>query len=400
MGCGLAGKPREIVAMNAARNHVAPGTIVRYAAAFIALAVSGGCNRSGPAAPAPAPAPKLFPNPRILQFRILAVMSRDAPVCELAKAQQLKETRLGRPWSAEVYKDDAQTNLMARWYRCDKEFVDSIAGNTDYLLRQLPSRTAPEFEVLALADNFNINRADFQEIRPDLDESGAPCISFGMTEKGAKKLYNLTSARLPTGGHHSYLAILFDETVVSAPRLNEVISDRGMITGKFTRDEVQRLVDLCNITHVAKPRPMPPVGAVGTGFAVSPRAVPLPTPMAPVGTGFAPPPSFARTPTATATPTPKPTSTPTAKPSGLPTLKPEGTGTSKPEGTGTSKPESNGTTKPSGMPSLKPSGMPSLKPQGISPAKPVETSAAKPSATPSVTATPSPTPTASGTKKP
>jgi hypothetical protein len=260
---------------------IASAGLITASAALLGLCV--GCNKSpGADEPTTVP-PHTFANPQILQLRIIAGPNTDPTVCERAKAQQEKETILGRPWSADVYRDpDTRKDLSARWHGCHADFARDAITNPDYLIRKLPGNAGEEkHEILILADNFNINRADLGRINAGLDDGGRPCVYFETTEPGAKKLFTLTSRRLPTNGQHSYIAIVFDDEVVSAPRLNEAISSRGQITGNFTLDEVKNLVDLCNITHVAKPRPKPaPIAPVafplGTG-AFFPTPTPTPT---------------------------------------------------------------------------------------------------------------------------
>jgi hypothetical protein len=339
--------------MNTGRNENLRGTGIGGAAArngtlLAALLLLGGCSRPGTSGSATTTTPT-FANPQILQFRILASPKRDEAVCARAKRQQERETTLGRPWSAEVYRDpDAKQDLSARWYRCDPEFAQTAIGNPDMLVRRLPDSAGaggiPNFpgtmvaqhEVLALADNYNINRVDFESIRTGLDESGAPCVVFAMTKDGATKLFNLTSMRLPTAGVFSSMAIIFDDRVISAPRLNDSITTHGQITGRFTLDEVNRLVDLCNVTHIAKPRPMPQPASLGTGFVSPTGTRPLPTSL---GTGVVRPlPVFTPSPTgapAATRPVATSTGTPAAKPSVTPTATPTGTPAAKPSGTST-----------------------------------------------------------------
>ena len=75
--------------------------------------------------------------------------------------------------------------------------------------------------------------------RRGADDMGRPAIDFTFDEAGAKKFYALTSANMGKA-----MAILLDDEVFSAPRINSAISNRGQITGKFTNEEVDENVKL------------------------------------------------------------------------------------------------------------------------------------------------------------
>ncbi|MBI5722367.1 MAG: protein translocase subunit SecD [Planctomycetes bacterium] len=70
-----------------------------------------------------------------------------------------------------------------------------------------------------------------------IDDKGRPAVHFSMDPNGADKLRKLTSDHLK-----HCMAILLDDEVYSAPIINGVISDSGIIEGKFSRDQVNELV--------------------------------------------------------------------------------------------------------------------------------------------------------------
>jgi SecD/SecF fusion protein len=74
-----------------------------------------------------------------------------------------------------------------------------------------------------------------------------PAVGFNFNSVGGQKFYEITSRNGPSDDkagpkHHRMLAIILDNEVVSAPSLNEPISNRGIITGHFTQTDVNRLV--------------------------------------------------------------------------------------------------------------------------------------------------------------
>ncbi len=75
------------------------------------------------------------------------------------------------------------------------------------------------------------------DARPDFDQHSRPAIGFTFDERGARSFARLTAAHV---GNH--MAVLLDDEVYSAPVIQTRISQRGIITGKFTSEEVDDLV--------------------------------------------------------------------------------------------------------------------------------------------------------------
>ena len=71
----------------------------------------------------------------------------------------------------------------------------------------------------------------------DVDEFGRLAIGFRLNGPGAQRMAKLTGGNI---GNH--MAILLDDEVYSAPTVRTTISDRGLISGRFSRDEVDELV--------------------------------------------------------------------------------------------------------------------------------------------------------------
>lgn len=100
----------------------------------------------------------------------------------------------------------------------------------------------------------------FRRATVDTSASGAPCIGFQLDPHGANLLRNLTGAHVPREGtgYKSRLAIVIDGEIHSAPSINDVIADRGIIEGDFRREEVEELVHLLNSDqHEPALRPVP-----------------------------------------------------------------------------------------------------------------------------------------------
>jgi preprotein translocase subunit SecD len=77
---------------------------------------------------------------------------------------------------------------------------------------------------------------DLRTARPTLDENNRPAVSFSLNQDGARKFGAFTQANIGR-----QLAIVMDNRVVSAPRIESQIFDEGRITGNFTNQESQDL---------------------------------------------------------------------------------------------------------------------------------------------------------------
>lgn len=98
---------------------------------------------------------------------------------------------------------------------------------------------------------------------PEQDKHGKPGVGFTFNSKGGNLFYDLTSRNAPEGPEgnkfYRYLAIILDGKIVSAPSLNDPISTRGIISGRFTVDEVRKLVNMLRsgaLPATLKPQPV------------------------------------------------------------------------------------------------------------------------------------------------
>jgi len=77
---------------------------------------------------------------------------------------------------------------------------------------------------------------DLRNAKPTLDEYNQPAVSFSLNPEGARKFGRATGENVGR-----QLAIVLDNQVRSAPRIDERITDEGRITGGFTQQEAQDL---------------------------------------------------------------------------------------------------------------------------------------------------------------
>ena len=77
---------------------------------------------------------------------------------------------------------------------------------------------------------------DLRGAQPTIDEYNRPAVRFMLTNDGARKFRKVTGENIGR-----QLAIILDNRVFSAPRIDGPISDEGRIYGSFTSQEVQDL---------------------------------------------------------------------------------------------------------------------------------------------------------------
>jgi preprotein translocase subunit SecD len=84
-------------------------------------------------------------------------------------------------------------------------------------------------EYYAVRKTVPVTGTDLKNARVTKGRLGEPVIGFSMTPDGARKFGDLTGANV-----NRYLAIVLDNKIVSAPKINARIDDSGVIEGRFT----------------------------------------------------------------------------------------------------------------------------------------------------------------------
>jgi preprotein translocase subunit SecD len=121
------------------------------------------------------------------------------------------------------------------------------ASSQDALLQQYGGKVPDDMEVLTGASEAGdagtayylvkkiapITGQDLRNARSTIDENGRPAVGFSMTREGAVKFGRLTGDNVGR-----FLAVILDNRVQTAPRIESRINDEGRIAGSFTAQEV------------------------------------------------------------------------------------------------------------------------------------------------------------------
>ncbi|WP_459554373.1 preprotein translocase subunit SecD family protein [Lacunimicrobium album] len=159
--------------------------------------------------------------------------------------------------AAEKTKDDPSTTEVkidgttrARWVpiAVDSRRQPKLAANgSDMLIRQTEVAGKKRSEVLLLVDAAEpetINGKHLSSVKKSFDSNGGTAIAVELDPPGGRTMELLTTRYRPTKtGRRRQLAIVLNGEVHSAPSLNDVISNSLMITGLFTEEEVDELVN-------------------------------------------------------------------------------------------------------------------------------------------------------------
>ncbi len=112
-----------------------------------------------------------------------------------------------------------------------KNEVDVLPASRENELGQ-----AVGIEYYAIRKVVPVTGTDLKNARVQKGRVGEPVIGFSMTTDGARKFGELTGANVGR-----QLAIVLDNKIQSAPRINSRIDDQGVIEGRFTQQQAADL---------------------------------------------------------------------------------------------------------------------------------------------------------------
>src|SRR3954470_2125430 len=138
-------------------------------------------------------------------------------------------------------------DIMGKTAVLEFKLVEAGPGSKDDLLKQYNGTLPGDMEMLPGSGPENsafyivkkvapVNGQDLRVAKPGLDENNQPAVHFELKSAGAQKFGKLSGENIGR-----YLAIVLDNRVVSAPRLEGRITDQGRISGGFTAESANDL---------------------------------------------------------------------------------------------------------------------------------------------------------------
>ena len=210
----------------------------------------------------------------VLRFAIVANTQQHQRQINAAK----KQARVGGLQATRASVQDSAGEQVAIWASVDREKKD-VEGMVDPFrvdvssgtLRNgktgaivVPPRSGPmgvvdaqgladwaegqgikNLEVLMIYDALlDVTGSDLAFAASTFDQNGSPAVAFTLTDVGSGKFFALTTNNSPRGQLKSQLGIVLDDSLLSAPNILQPIRKDGRITGNFTREEVDSLVQI------------------------------------------------------------------------------------------------------------------------------------------------------------
>ncbi len=206
----------------------------------------------------------------ILRFAILANSRDHGRLIELARGQAEQASQRQR-LSKTVFDVDGETPI-GFWALVDREEAENRDGikplrvdvsrsilrnpvtgrlielppqvfGTDGVAVWMRSEGLENIQVLMAVDTqLDVTGEDLAFASTGIDNRGAPCVRFKLTDFGSGRFLALTTNNAPDGQHFRQLGIVLDDALLSAPNINQPIQGDGIITGSFTTAEVEQLV--------------------------------------------------------------------------------------------------------------------------------------------------------------
>lgn len=177
-----------------------------------------------------------------LEFRIVANTHKHKDIIDIANSPQEKDNTVIQP--------SKDKEWIARWIPLNDEEERSSFNQQRNALRD---RTGPDgvkhTEVLVVNDPYNVTGDFLDNARVAGDEHGQPCVNFTFNSRGGQLFGDLTSDNRPSDVQSelkNQLAIVLDGKIYSAPSINSVITEHGQITGRFTKEQVEKIVNVLN----------------------------------------------------------------------------------------------------------------------------------------------------------
>jgi preprotein translocase subunit SecD len=141
--------------------------------------------------------------------------------------------------------------IIGKTAQLEFKLVEAGPGAKEDLLKQYNGNLPGDLEILpgsaSASDSTSsaffvvkkiapVTGSDLRSAKPGLDENNQPAVHFELKSTGAPKFGKLSGDNIGR-----YLAIVLDDRIISAPRLDGRITDQGRISGGFTAETANDL---------------------------------------------------------------------------------------------------------------------------------------------------------------
>ncbi|MFG0267130.1 MAG: hypothetical protein ACF8AM_18555 [Rhodopirellula sp. JB055] len=141
------------------------------------------------------------------------------------------------------------------------DLPEELLGNASPMevSRWLQEQHIASIDVLAVVDNSqSLGGQDIAFAASTFDHNGSPCVAIQFTEAGGRNLFAMCTDNAPLGNVATQLGIILDDRLLTAPKIMAPIQQEARITGNFTQEEVDFIVQLLKAGQLpAKLNPTP-----------------------------------------------------------------------------------------------------------------------------------------------
>jgi len=135
---------------------------------------------------------------------------------------------------------------------------------TVQILPSAEARAEGQTYYYAVEKRVRVGGEDLIDSQPSFDQNGRPVVSFRFDSLGGRKFGQVTAEN-----SGRFLAIVLDDEVISAPRINEpILGGSGIITGQFTIEQVNNLAVLLRAGALPAPLTVLEERTVGPGLGI------------------------------------------------------------------------------------------------------------------------------------
>jgi len=161
--------------------------------------------------------------------------------------------------------------VIASWREVASD--EPLSNHGEVAIRNVKNRQGNDTEVqevLVIVEPDPKRRVDghlLTRANQTMDENGAPAVGFTFNQEGGFRFQRLTGNNRPDrDGFQRRLAVLLSGKVHSAPNLQAIISTSGIITGRFSQEEINSLINVLNAGALDVPLKPQPISE----FTISP----------------------------------------------------------------------------------------------------------------------------------
>ena len=180
---------------------------------------------------------KMLTRTATLEFRILANSRQDKALVDRALADPSKTRLL-----------DQDGKLLAWWVPVKAGQEDCLSNYSDIARRTKKQGKREIVEVLVVKDAIDLTGVYLLRAEAGADHRGQPALIFTFSPKGGSLCRELTGSHLPDkAANINYeLGIILNGELLAAPLIVSTIYNYAKITGSFSKQEVNELVDVIN----------------------------------------------------------------------------------------------------------------------------------------------------------